>query len=57
MFGRKTKRELATAMAENAILRVRSATLQAELSEAQDRLVQSEGELRELRKSVLHQPL
>jgi len=41
MFGRKTKRELAAALAENAVLQARSATLQAELQDAQARLGQS----------------
>ena len=50
MFGSKTRRELATAQAENATLHAHSAALQAELSAAQARLVQSEDEQQELRK-------
>jgi len=50
MFGSKTKRDLATARAENAALQARSAALQAELAAAEARLVQAEGEQQELRK-------
>ena len=54
MFGSKTRRELATALAENATLRARSTALQTELAEAQARLVRSADEQQELRK---HQTL
>jgi len=50
MFGSKTKRELATALADNAALQARSAALQIELSNTQARLAQSESEQQELHK-------
>lgn len=50
MFGSQTKRDLATALADNAALQARSAALQAELSETRARLAQAEGEQQELRK-------
>ena len=50
MFGNKTKRELATALAENAALRAHAAALQGELSETQVRLARSDEARRELDK-------
>jgi len=50
MFGSKSKRELAVALAENSALQVRSAALQAELSDTRARLAQSTGEQQELQK-------
>ncbi|HJV92319.1 MAG TPA: methyl-accepting chemotaxis protein [Azonexus sp.] len=50
MFGSKTKRDLATALAENAALQARSAALQAELSATQARLALAEGQQQELLK-------
>lgn len=50
MFGSKTKRELAAALADNAALQARSAALQAQLVATQGRLAQAEEEQQELRK-------
>jgi len=50
MFGGKTKRDLATALAENAALQARSAALQDELAAVHSRLALTEGQQQELRK-------
>ncbi|MBI2277782.1 MAG: CZB domain-containing protein [Dechloromonas sp.] len=50
MFGAKTKRDLATARAENAALQTRSAALQDELAAVRSRLALAEGQQQELLK-------
>jgi len=50
MFGRKTKQNLATALAENAVLQARLVALQDEMATIQHRLVQSESQQQELLK-------
>lgn len=50
MFRSTTKRDLATALAENTALQARSAALQEELAATQFRLVQSEGQQQALLK-------